>query len=82
MYGVKIGDGAVIGCQAVISRDVEPYSIMTGNPATEVRKRFDDNTIEQLLKIKWWDWSNKKVHKNVHMICNDNIDAFIEKHKI
>jgi len=82
MSGVNIGDGAVIGCHAVVASDVEPYSIVVGNPAKEIRKRFDDKTIEQLLKIKWWDWPTKKVHKRIGMICSDNLEAFIEKYKI
>ncbi len=55
MGGSTIGDGAVIGAMAVVRGDVRPYAVVTGNPATEVRRRFDDDTIERLLGMRWWD---------------------------
>lgn len=59
--GVKIGTGAVIGAHSVVTKDVEPYSIVAGAPAREIRKRFDDETIEKLLKSRWWEWSEEKL---------------------
>lgn len=53
--GVKIGDGAIVGMGSVVLKDIEPYSIVAGVPAKEIRKRFDDETIEALMKLKWWD---------------------------
>lgn len=61
MSGVSIGDGAVIGAHAVVTHDVAPYSIVAGVPAREIRKRFDEKTIEELLKIEWWGWPNNKI---------------------
>jgi len=56
LAGVTIGDGAVVGARAVVSRDVRPYEIVTGNPATPVRRRFPDDQIDALLRLRWWDW--------------------------
>jgi acetyltransferase-like isoleucine patch superfamily enzyme len=61
MSGVTIGDGAVIGAEAVVAKDVAPYTVVVGNPACEVKKRFDDETIEYLLELKWWDWEEDKI---------------------
>ena len=62
--GVKIGDGAVIGAGAIVTKDVSPFCIHAGNPAKFIRKRFDDDIIELLLQIKWWDWSLEKMKDN------------------
>lgn len=59
--GVHIGDGAVIGAHAVVTHDVEPYSIVAGVPAKEIRKRFDEATIKKLLELKWWDFPDEKL---------------------
>ena len=61
--GVHIGDGAVIGAHAVVTKDVEPYSIVVGVPAKEIRKRFDEETIHKLLDLRWWDWPDEKLEK-------------------
>ncbi len=68
--GVTIGDGAIIGAHAVVSRDVRPYAVAVGNPATEVKRRFDDATVEALLEIRWWDWDAAKITRNVEVIGN------------
>jgi len=59
MPGVRIGDGAVIGTRALVTRDVEPYAIVGGNPAKVIRKRFDDAEIAALLEMRWWDWGDR-----------------------
>ena len=70
LSGVRIGDGAIIGARAVVSKDVSSYSIVAGNPAREIKRRFNDETINKLLKIKWWDWPPEKIKKNIKMLCS------------
>ena len=76
--GVIIGDGAVIGAGAVVTRDVEPYSIVAGNPARQVKKRFDDETIRKLLEIKWWAWPPEKINENLDIICGNDITRMFQ----
>lgn len=78
LSGVTIGDGAAIGACSVVTRDVPPYAIAAGNPVQVIRYRFDEETIQKLLQIKWWDWSDEKVAENIHLICSDSIGAFIK----
>ena len=59
MSGVRIGDGAVIACNSHVVKDVEPYSIVGGNPAKFIKHRFTQEQIECLLKIKWWNWDTQ-----------------------
>jgi len=75
--GVKISNGAVIGMGSVVTRDIGPYEIWAGNPARMVRKRFDDETIEKLEKIKWWDWEDKIIEEYAN--CFNNPLEFISK---
>lgn len=75
MPAVTIGDGAIIASQSVVTKDVPPFTIVGGNPAKIIRKRFDDNTIADLLKIKWWDWPIEKITSNLAIIVAADIDA-------
>ena len=61
--GVKIGDGAVVGMGSIVTKDIGPYEIWAGNPARLIRKRFDDETIDALEKMKWWEWDDNKIEK-------------------
>lgn len=70
--GVHIGDGAIIGLNSVVTRDVPPYTIVAGNPAKTVRKRFDDELIDLLLKLKWWDKSVEEINALIPLLsCSD-----------
>ena len=70
--GVHIGDGAIIGLNSVVTRDVPPYTIVAGNPAKAVRKRFDDELIDLLLKLKWWDKSVEEINVLIPLLsCSD-----------
>ena len=72
MPGIKIGDGAVIGAKSVITKDVEPYTIVGGNPAEIIRKRFDDKTIKTLLQLQWWNWEPQEITKNLPFLSSGN----------
>jgi acetyltransferase-like isoleucine patch superfamily enzyme len=77
LSGVTIGDGAIVGARSVVTKDVAPYSIVAGNPAKLIRKRFDEKTIEKLLEIKWWNWDLEKIKKNLPLLLSNNIEQFL-----
>lgn len=76
--GVTIGDGAIIAARAVVVKDVPPYAIVAGNPAKIVKMRFDDQTIERLLNIAWWNWDIDKINKHLKIICNLDVSKLEE----
>lgn len=78
MSGVTIGDGAVIANNSHVVKNVEPYSLVGGNPAKFIKYRFTLEQIEQLLQIKWWNWDDIKINQFTPLLCNDNIDEFIK----
>ena len=79
MQGVHIGDGAVIGTRAVITKDVEPYMIVGGVPGKTIRPRFEQSVIDALLSLRWWDWPEEKVKRNVEAITSGNVRKLLEE---
>jgi chloramphenicol O-acetyltransferase type B len=75
MPGVHIGHGAVIGTRALVTRDVEPYTIIGGNPGKPLRKRFDENQIAMLLEMEWWDWPEEQLKAAMPLLCSGDIAA-------
>ena len=70
--GVHIGDGAIIGLNSVVGSDVPPYTVVAGNPAKEIRKRFDDELIQIMLKLRWWDKSIEEIDSLIPLLtCAD-----------
>ena len=80
MPGIKIGDGAIIASYSVVTKDVEPYSIVGGNPAKKIRKRFSENEIKQLLTMQWWNWKIEKITECVQLLTNKNISSLWENY--
>lgn len=78
MPGVKIGDGAIIAAQSVVTKDVAPYSLVGGNPAKLIKNRFSESEIADLLALKWWNWSNEKVEALLPFIQNPVIQNLLE----
>ncbi len=74
MPGIRIGDGAIIAANSTVVKDVEPYSIVGGNPAGEIRKRFAEDMIQRLLKLGWWDWDPEKITRNVKHLTGMDIE--------
>lgn len=74
MAGVTIGDGAIIGARAVVTKDVEPYAIVGGVPAKEIRKRFSPEIVEKLQSLKWWNWPTEKIRRSIPAIQSGDIE--------
>lgn len=77
MAGVTIGDGAIIGARAVVTKDVEPYAIVGGVPAKEIRKRFSPEKIEKLQSLKWWNWPTEKIRRSIPAIQSGDIESLM-----
>lgn len=75
MAGVTIGDGAIIATNSVVTKDVAPYTIVGGNPAKVIKKRFSEERIEQLLEMAWWNWGIEKITKNITHLTGKNFDS-------
>jgi acetyltransferase-like isoleucine patch superfamily enzyme len=84
MPGITVGDGAVIAANSHVVKSVEPYTVVGGNPARYIMHRFDKETIDWLLQIKWWDFPDEVINELVPFLCSDDVDrlrAEIEKRK-
>ncbi|NRD23600.1 CatB-related O-acetyltransferase [Winogradskyella litoriviva] len=78
MAGITIGDGAIIATNATVTKDVEPYTIVGGNPAKAIRKRFSEAIVAKLLELKWWNWDIEKITKNIQNLTDNKIEKLIE----
>lgn len=84
MPGITIGDGAVIGSRSLVTKDVEPYTIIGGNPSKPIKKRFEEDEIKKLLEMKWWEWDERYLFDAIPVLCSNNIDllyAYFKKMK-
>ena len=78
MAGVTIGNGSIIAANSTVTKNVDDYSIVGGNPASELRKRFSQNEIEKLLELQWWNWSIEKISRNVQNLTSNNVDDILK----
>ena len=78
MSGIHVGSGSILANNSHIISEVEPYSIMGGNPARLIKYRFSKEIVDKLLEIAWWDWPEEKINEFAPLLCNSNIEKFIE----
>lgn len=78
MAGVTIGDGAIIATNATVVKDIPPYTIAGGNPATVIKKRFPDETIARLMDLKWWNWDAEKITRNLQFLTGNDLNSLVD----
>ncbi len=78
LSGVTIGDGAVIGARAVVSKDVEPYAVVAGNPARLVKHRFSPEVVARLLSLQWWAWDDARIEAHLPLLLSGDVERFLE----
>ena len=78
MAGVTIGDGAIIATNATVVKDVAPYTIVGGNPAEEIKKRFPEEVIAKLLELQWWNWDIEKITKHIQHLTGKDLDKILD----
>ena len=78
MSGITIGHGAIIAARSVVVKDVEPYTVVGGNPSVLIKSRFEEKEIKQLLKMKWWNWDEEKIKESMHLICSSKINELFD----
>lgn len=72
--GVHIGDGAIIGANSVVASDIPPYTVAAGNPCTVKKQRFSDEMTSYLLELRWWDWDDEKIFRNLPALCSADLE--------
>ncbi|WP_121964174.1 CatB-related O-acetyltransferase [Myroides sp. N17-2] len=80
MPGIKIGEGAIIASGAVVIKDVEPYTIVAGNPAKPIKQRFSEETTKKLIDLKIYEWPEEKLNKLLKQLCSNDIESLINAH--
>lgn len=79
LSGAAVGDGAVVGARSVVTKAVRPYAVVAGNPAREIRRRFDDDTVDRLLALAWWTWPLDRILASVDLLCSPNVERLLDE---